>query len=254
MYEVSPRLWNDRDETCQQLERGEEQTGRAVVPAALEAEKQASLRRLCKSVVRDRGTLDVAEEPLPGFGVVGPDANGGVQVEESGGSAAVGELARVGVEHPAGLASGAEPEGVATGGGGGEEETVGLVVLVGGGHLFLVALESDLTQEPLDPSANTIDHLLDVRRGGRGDGVEHRPRLAVTINTVDHDRMKVYVQVERRAKHLIERDRAAPALGEACGVAVPGEHGVEEESEDPSAQRSVPARRSRRGMGSERTH
>ena len=151
--QVAPRLGNDGHQPGDELVGSEYDPGGPVAPAPLELQEQAPVGLLGEAVVGQRRALHVATQALQGLDIVRRDADGGVEVEEPGGSAAVRKPADLLLPHPPRFGAGPQPERLPAGDRGREEQALGVVVTVGvlSRELALVVQQPPASQERIDP-------------------------------------------------------------------------------------------------------
>jgi hypothetical protein len=101
---------DDGHEPGDELVGSEYDAGGPVVPAPLELQEQAPVGLLGEAVVGQRRALHVATQALQGLDIVRRDADGGVEIEESGSRAAVWKSADSHLPHPPRFGAGPQPE------------------------------------------------------------------------------------------------------------------------------------------------
>ena len=129
---------------------------------------------------------------------------------------------------------------------GGVEQGKQRLILEHGVHLGDIGLgaKAPAHQQALDESCQLARHALDLGVLGRGQRMEPQPSFCILrVDAIEHERMKMHVEIQGIAEALHEGDGAALRVAAASAQPRPpsqrAEHGAHEEAEHRTRERAV---------------
>ena len=246
-HHVEPRRRNQRGQLLDQFERFEDDRFGAVAPAAFEPVEQASVAHARQPLAGQRRPGGVATQALDLVSGVSGQRDVGVDAHPGHAGAATSVLFRLGVlfgcrAHTQHMLSGARPHRDPSADRGcgqlGEQRLLDSQ-RVGQGHW------AGLVGAVIGRQASALEQTPQAAHRARGDAGDFliarwrqrdelcRALLTAFVDPVEHERMKMDIQVECVAEALNERDRArlrfANCAQTSCAFSAGSEHALDED-------------------------